>query len=584
MRNNQAERLPRSHTPARKARSHRPALTNLTEARTGQSTQRFTAAFEFVGDLEFASQQIPHILAVSGWLVHNSQRPIVWGLLREGSYQDISDRVRIYLRSDLDSREGLSNFARVGFIAFLEINDTSNDIQLAIGPVDSPTLVCFNVAESKNNNLETYFPGSHQLFRFGVARCIAALSEDEAQVVAPIAHFALPAWVNEIQFLDGAFHQGVSAGIDHRICTANGNCFVEGWIKPENGRKFTLDACLVGTRSSTDLLHRLAFRRPDISKCEQFPGFGFVGRGQIPPGVNPLLLLQSHLIETGEVAYAKINLDQVDEQTFARTFWSRTLDIHTINRQAMKRLLTFAGQTPLFRHERAPNNRLLNKEADRQIGAIILQNYRETTLRNLFVLTSRPGEFNFLEIVLLSPDPATGDLWWPDAGEIRILKPVRTLSEALDKINTPLVLIVDATVMATGKFQNDVRAAANVLEMKPDLNGVIVSGKDLLNGHRARDFRSIPVNLPGVETSTWLLLNKGTTNPPVVLRVSALQNFCQQVWPQLSPDLTVRTYLTATSNIQWLKSENIEVFFARPSDSFLPIEQMDLLYQIGPQL
>jgi hypothetical protein len=576
MRTKQAERLFRSQKSARK---------NPKDAPTDQSARHTAARLEFVGDLEFASRQIPHVLAISGWLIHNSQRPIIWGLLTDGSYRDISNQVCIYLRSDLLSPDASGNRTQVGFVAFLESDDTSNDIQLAIGPLDCPTLVCLNVAEPNNKDLEAYFPHSHQMFRFGVARCIAALGEDEAQTIGPIAHFALPAWVKEIQFLEGALHLGVSAGIDHRICTANGHSYVEGWINPENGRKFTVAGCLVGMRSSANVLQRSAFRRPDIVGGEEFTGFAFAGRGEIIAGANPLLLLQSQLIETGETAYAKLNLDEIDEQRFARTFWSRALDIQTIDRRALKNLLSFIGQTPPLGRKLVGNNRSLNKDIKPRIGAIILQSYREAALRNLFVLTSRAEQFSFSDIVLLSPDPAVGDLWWPNGGEIRIVTPVRTLTEALNHINAPVVLVVDSTVMATDNFSTDVTIAAKLLAMKPALNGVVLAKKEVLNGHRARGVTSIPVKVPGIETSAWLPLNKGTTNPPVVLRTSALRSFSKQVWPQPSPDLTVRGYLKAAGQeLQWLKSESIEVFHTRPSSSFLPMEQTELLYQIDHQL
>jgi hypothetical protein len=571
MEKKQQERLSRSQKPTRK---------RANEALTGCSTAH--GALEFLGEIEFASRQIPHLLAVSGWLVHNSQRPIVWGLLTQGAYQDISSHVSVYFRSDLIGPEIPANRTRLGFFALVEIDDASNEAQLAIGPVDCPTLVCLDLAEPRNSDLEAYFPHSHQLFRFGIARRIAMLSEREAQLVGPVAHFALPAWIKEIQFLDGALHQDVAAGIDHRVCTANGHCYVEGWINPSSGRNFTLAGCLVGVRSSETLLCRSAFRRPDILGSEEFPGFAFVGRGEVSPEARPLLLLQSHFVETGEIAYAKINLDQIDEQKFARTFWPRVLDIHTMNRQALKRVLSF---TRHMRHEPAPSNRSPNSPANqRSMAAIILQNSRDAALRNLFVLTSRAEQFDFSDIVLLSPDPATGALWWPNGGEMRIANPVQTLDEALDQIDAPLVLIVDATVMATDGFGNDVRAAANLLEMRRNLNCVVLAKKELLKGQRARDLTSIPVKIPGIEASAWLRLDKGAANPPVVVRAGELRSFCKLAWPQPSPELAVRSYLKAAAKeIQWLDSENVEVFYTRPSASFLPVEQSDLLYQIDSQ-
>jgi hypothetical protein len=577
MRKKQAERLSRSQRTTRK---------EISEAQPGCSAPRSAAALEFVGDLEFASRQIPRILALSGWLVHNSQRPLAWGLLTQGSYQDISSQVSAYFRSDLIGPESSANRIQVGFTAFLEIDDTSNDIQLAIGSVGCSTLVCLDVAAAKNSDLEAYFPNSHQLFRFGIARCIAMLSEDEAQVVSPVAHFALPSWIREIQFLQGALHQDVAAGIDHHICTASGHCYVEGWINPASGRNFTLAGCLVGTRSSGNLLYRSAFRRPDIAGSDEFPGFAFVGRGEVIPGAKPLLLVQSHFIDTGEIAYAKISLDQVDEQKFARTFWSRVLDIHTINRQALKQVLSFTRPTPALRPEPLAGRRSQGKAANRRaMAAIILQNSRGAALRNLFVLTARAGQFDFSDIILLSPDPAAGALWWPDAGEMRIVNPVQTLDEALDQIDAPLVLIVDATVMATDGFADDVKAAASLLDTRADLDCVVLAKKELLNGHRARDLTSIRVKIPGIEASAWLRLDKGTTHPPIVLRTGELRRFCRHAWPQPSPELALRSYLKgAAQETQWMESGNVEVFYARPSASYLPLEQADLLYQIDPQL
>ena len=55
----------------------------------------------FIADLEFVSKQIPNTLVVSGWLIHDSPRPICWGLLARETYQDISKNVTTFSRPDL---------------------------------------------------------------------------------------------------------------------------------------------------------------------------------------------------------------------------------------------------------------------------------------------------------------------------------------------------------------------------------------------------------------------------------------------------------------------------------------------------
>jgi hypothetical protein len=95
---------------------------------------------------------------------------------------------------------------------------------------------------------------------------------------------------------------------------------------------------------------------------------------------------------------------------------------------------------------------------------------------------------------------------------------------------------------------------------------------------------SIPIKVPGIDASAWLHLNKGAANPPVVLRAGELRSFCKHAWPQPSPELALRSYLKAAAQeIQWLESGNVEVFYARPSAPFFPVEQAELLYQIDPQ-
>src|SRR5271154_6175911 len=139
------------------------------------------APIRFVADLEFASRQIPNTLVLSGWLIHDGQRPIRWGLLAGESYQEISQKVTIFSRSDLQEYDDSSFSIRIGFIAFIEGKWSSDDVQLTIGTLENPTQICLSVSACHNNDLKSYFPQSHQLFRFATAQRISALSEDEAE-------------------------------------------------------------------------------------------------------------------------------------------------------------------------------------------------------------------------------------------------------------------------------------------------------------------------------------------------------------------------------------------------------------------
>ena len=52
-----------------------------------------------------------------------------------------------------------------------------------------------------------------------------------------------------------------------------------------------------------------------------------------------MLLLQAHFLDSDEVSYVKINLERVSFHDFNRIFWSRILDIHSINPEAMRKIL-----------------------------------------------------------------------------------------------------------------------------------------------------------------------------------------------------------------------------------------------------
>jgi hypothetical protein len=543
------------------------------------------APTQFVASLEFASTQIPNRIVLSGWLIHDSQRPIRWGLVAQESYQDISDKMTIYSRPDLKEYDESSDCTRVGFIAFIEGEWPSpNAVQLTVGTLENPMQLCVVVAECHNSDINSYFSQSHQLFRFATAQCIAALSEAEAGVVARITNFALPNWIKEIAFFDGALHQNVPAGVDHNICTTNGDCYVEGWIGSLGGRNFQLSACLLGVHSSHTLLQRSAFRRPDIPGHDEFAGFAFVGRAQLAIGRNPIVLLQSQFTDTDEVTYSKINLRQIDAQNFARTFWSRTLDINSISRRALRQILSFIGQSHARGNGIAPAT-FIRKIRSGNVAALVLKNDEDSALRNLFILTSRLAEYNFSKVVLVAADPAATDVWWPNAEEMLILSPVPTLSEALGWIEAPLLLIVDASLMANQNFAADVRAATKLLETKPNINCVVFSNKGFVNGHSARDQISIEVRVPDNGAPAWFHLCKGTTTPPILLRTNALRDFVRQAWPQPSAALIIRNYLKIVSpDILWLESTNVEAFYTRPYVPILSADQADLLYQIDAQL
>ena len=73
---------------------------NIKKRRNGVKSRGAEAA-GFLADLEFASRQIPNTLVISGWLIHDSPRPICWGLLARETYQDISKNVTTFSRPDL---------------------------------------------------------------------------------------------------------------------------------------------------------------------------------------------------------------------------------------------------------------------------------------------------------------------------------------------------------------------------------------------------------------------------------------------------------------------------------------------------
>jgi hypothetical protein len=538
----------------------------------------------FVATVEFASTRIPNTLIVAGWLIHDCHRPIRWGLLNRETYSDITPHVTTFTRRDLQGCEDASMYIRQGFFAFIDGEWTGNRLQLTIGTFENPTQICLPVSIGHADEFSSYFPQSHQLFRFATTQSLSALSEADANAVADIIHQSIPIWMNEIPFFDGALHENVPAGLDHHITTQYGDCYVEGWINPLSNRNIKLSACLASVDSSVTLLLRSAFRRPDIAGADEFCGFAFVGRARLTAHRAPTVLLQTHFQDTDEVSYAKINLTNVDPAKFATVFWSRVLDTHSVNPEALRRILSFTRRAAVPIHDEPQNGRKGGNSRE-EVDALIMQNDDNSPLRNLAVLTLRLADAQFAKVMMLSPNPAPPEVWWPSKDKVLIVRPCRSIHEVLARAGDGFLLIMEDSSLTTEGFMSDVRAAAKMLGENKDMAGVVLAGKELTSNHKLHDHLSIEVKTAERQAPLWLNMCKGSALPPVLVRASALRDYFKQAWPQPTHALAVRSFLKSINKmILWLETASVEIFYARANVPGLSNEQADLLYQIDARL
>ena len=82
---------------------------------------------------------------------------------------------------------------------------------------------------------------------------MSTLRKEETEVVSGTINSVLHNWMREVTVLDGSIHQSVQAGLDHCLCTATGEIYVEGWINPQCNRTFKLSACLLGADFQQDI-------------------------------------------------------------------------------------------------------------------------------------------------------------------------------------------------------------------------------------------------------------------------------------------------------------------------------------------
>jgi hypothetical protein len=544
----------------------------------------------FVATLEFASTHIPRTLVVAGWLVHDCHHQIRWGLLQGETYKDITPNVTTFTRRDLQGCEDVSMYMRQGFFAFVDGEWTGNQVQLTIGTLEHPTQICLPLSSCLTDAFNSYFSESHQLFRFATMRRISALPETDANTVADITHQSLPGWMDEIPFFDGAFHQNVPAGLDHRITTKDGDYYVEGWINPPTHSNIQLSACLVGVASSVTLLQRSAFRRPDIASGEEFCGFVFIGRARsIPYRMPPILLLETNFHDTNEVCYAKINLQTVDPAKFATVFWSRVLDTHSVNPDALRPILSFTRRAAAPSHtdkpqsgaKSEPRNVGKSNNSSKEITALIIQNSDDSPLHNLAILTLRLADARFARVLMLSSSPGPAEVWWPSRDEILIVRPCTSLNEALANAGDGLMLIMEASALAKAGFISDIQTAAKMLVENGDIAGVVLIGKEFTSSQKLREHLSIQVKSAERQARLWLNMRKGSALPPVLVRAGAMRAQLKQAWPQPTHILSVRSFLKSISEeLLWLETSNVEIFYSPAMAPGLSSDQADLLYQI----
>jgi hypothetical protein len=523
--------------------------------------------------LEFASTENPNTYVVAGWLIHECRRPVRWGLLDRESYRDISNEIVSFPRPDLETTDDFSGCSRSGFFALIEGGGNLAGVELTIGTPENPTNVCLPLSDCRNTKLDSYFGKSHQLFRFSIVQRLSTLPERQADSVAGLLESVLN-WIREVGPLDGSLHCQVEAGIDHAIYTPSGDCFVEGWLRGPAGGHFGVSASMLGADASRTLLQQSVFRRPDLGGGPEFSGFAFVGRGRLTGKCDPTLLLQVYLPASGEVSYRKLMLRRCGRKEFAKTFWSRSLDLSSINPEALLRMIAFTREScSSLEHDGNPAS-----AGPAGLSALVLGAPEGAALCNLLILTLPVGRLGVSEMAVVSANGTLSEVWWPNARQMMTFNASGSLDDALSQLQTGLVLIMDVCSMTRPDFVLDVRSAEELLAKRLEASFVVLADEQLVSQSPSRDHASFELQIGNGSRRIWLNLSKGQAIPPIMVRTAALRSLVANVWPQPSPVVILRRFMREEAQRGiWLQTNNVELFYSRPSIPNLPDDAAAML-------
>jgi hypothetical protein len=528
-------------------------------------------ALPVVADLEFVSSRIPDTLAFCGWIAHPAHQPIRWYLRDEDGLLDISDAITIYPRTDLQIADAFRGYSRIGFVAVLPRSQASGITRLEVGRTPNDAQMSLDLTAFQSAEIEFYFPRSHQLFRFAVIRRLSELTQSQALSVSDNLNQLATEWLNEIHPLEGSLHPEIAAGIDQAMFSPSGQCYVEGWVRSQRALGVEISGCVIGFTGSRSLINTAAFRRPDVQGGS---GFAFVSRGEISDARDPVLLLQSRTSGSGEIAYAKLTLQRVWATDFAERFWTRVLDIHSINTDALQQISAFTRDDPA-QAASAP-------ATGQSMSMVVLAAPIGSPLRNLLVLTLELPQLRANKVKFLTSDKSAGpaEVWWPCAGKIHRIDVSRHLNDVASQIDDSYVLFVDAASFATSQFVQDVRRALDALSSNTELDCVVLASQDFVSPSEPEGWTT-QVREGTAGAHYWLSLNKGQALAAFVTRTSRLKEIAAVGWPVPSNALAVRRFLNSVAaNTLWMETKNNEVFFVRPSVPGFSPEQSSLLFHI----
>jgi hypothetical protein len=520
--------------------------------------------------LEFASAELPNTYILAGWVIHECRSPIRWGVLARETYHDISNAIVLFPRSDLETDGDSCRYNRSGFFALVEGGRNLAGVQLTIGLPENPTKICLPLSDCDNTELSSYFARSHQLLRFSIAERVSTLPQADADGLATVFESVLK-WIQEVSPLEGSLHHEIRAGIDHAIYTPGGDCYVEGWLHGSTAGHFNVSASLIGVHASRTLLQPSVFRRPDIGGGIEFSGFTFLAQSRLTGKRDPTLLLQARHPDSADISYRKVALRRCSPFEFGRIFWSRCLDVNSINPDALCRIWAFTRGRAASAEPTAKSRNESSPKHDAGLSALVLDAPPRAALRNLLILTFPLAHLGFSETVLISANGMRSEVWWPNAHQMMTFSTSRSLDEALPKLKVRLALVLDACSMTKPDFVADVRAAEQLLEERPEVSFVILTDEQFVGQKPSRDHMSLELQVGKEGRRVWLNLSKGQATLPMVARTELLHRHTTSAWPQPSPAATLRRFMREEGQRGvWLETPNVAVFYSRPSVSNLP--------------
>lgn len=527
--------------------------------------------------IELADHLGTKALAISGWIVREPGFPVRWGLISGEIFEDITDKVIVFRRADSHALAPESTKTeRFGFFTIVEGELSIKFTQLVVGTVESPAQLALELTEhSSARSVECFFKSCWQPLRLKIIKYVSELpiSESSAGIHHRVNALAL-AWSQEISSAEGLLHPSIEYGIDHNICTATGEYFVEGWLRTKRDlRRSVISVAITGLASSRTLFVRNAFKRTDIGgPTDNYSGFVVAACGYRYDQDDPVLIIEAQNSDTGEIYYSKMVLSTLNQIQFARTYWARVLDLVSVHPKALKDMIALSARphASSFQIPELAENK--KTKSENKLRILVVNADLASVLRNILSVTLSRARLIFSEISLITSGEIKIETRWPIADRLQNVKQYASLSDAvLHSPSDATLLILDASSIVGDNFGHDISRAQDFLERNPGVEFVVlgVNGSVLVSGTTKN----------GVDCDS---ISKGLTLPPILFRASALQRSLNGLWPHPFDTTTIVRVLRqgGAARGRYQQCENVEIFYVKPSSPFLSLEQSRLLFSL----